>query len=122
MTDTTALTAKLEAAEGPSRELDAEICIAVEYAHLPPDVTATACTDGTVTIEPKGTAPIFDDAKCYTASIDAALTLVPEGYGFSLHCMDANQTICQAHVCDEIGDACTPALALCISALRARED
>lgn len=49
----------------------------------------------------------------YTASIDAALTLVPEGCGFVL-------MGCAAKVGREIAKGATPAIALCIAALRAR--
>jgi hypothetical protein len=65
-------------------------------------------------------------APTYTGSIDAAMTLVPSGYAISLH-VDANLTVHAGCELDE-GEGCsdaqpcgdTPALALCIVALRAR--
>lgn len=76
------LIAKLEAATGPSRELDAEIDCAVRFPDLrparpddhkehqrsyPPSAGYIWCPTG------------FLMASSYTSSIDAALTLVPEG-------------------------------------------
>lgn len=80
-----------------------------------------------------GTMPLY-----YTASIDAALTLVPEGFNVSIHVDAASVPIgrhCGAVVrqpCDsgskkdrgEICETChgrpSAAIALCIAALRAR--
>lgn len=58
----------------------------------------------------------------YTASIDAAMTLVPEGWSWSLFgpdnqaCLVNPENPSQAATCD----AATPAIALCIAALKAR--
>lgn len=65
----------------------------------------------------------------YTTSIDAALTLVPEGWQWNIdngiHCEDAAHAWLGNNSPQEIvpgtsGDAATPALALCIAALKAR--
>ncbi len=50
----------------------------------------------------------------YTGSVDAALTLVPEGCGWLAMGNAAKVGRCPAH-------GATPAIALCIAALRARE-
>lgn len=54
----------------------------------------------------------------YTASLDCAMSLVPEGreHDWSL----IGGSYWQAEVADESADAATPALALCAAALRAR--
>ena len=61
--------------------------------------------------------------KPYTASIDAALTLVPEGYDWSLDSFYDGQGRPHAWVCKDgpfyIAIAATPALALCAAALKA---
>lgn len=66
------LIAALETATGPSRELDVEIglLLAPEGAHRTPDRPA-----GTYAIAPGE----CRQAPWFTASLDAALTLVPEG-------------------------------------------
>ena len=66
----------------------------------------------------------------YTTSIDAALTLVPEGWGFKADCGLGYGNECTVgHVGenkmydqpDGWAKAATPALALCAASLRARE-
>lgn len=110
----TSLIERIESAEGPSYALD---CAIGEYV---------AKTTGTPYIVPP---------RSYTASIDAALTLVPDGYqyGFatipSADILRAGNHHAQAYVDgSEMVDfakyfraeAATPALALCAAALRAR--
>ena len=122
MTDTEAkaptdtLIARLESADGPSRELDAMIQHRI--------ASGVGC----------GAA---QDAPRYTASIDAALTLVPDGWNWMAG--NRNQPIARAYV--ENGQmafvglggmkrnpdrqwfecvASTPALALAAAALKAR--
>lgn len=108
------LITRLEAAEGPDRELDAEI-----FLQIDPDATDNG--DGTFD------SPYFDQShhhpRKYTASIDAALTLVPEGWIWQL-----SPTYAEVfELVDSTGfggfcaDAPTPANALCIAALKARE-
>lgn len=93
---------RIEAAEGADRALDYDI------AHL----TGDHFRNG-------GKAP------AYTASIDAALTLVPEGYDWSLDNFDGDRGRPHAWVCKDgpfyNATAATPALALCAAALRAKE-
>lgn len=52
----------------------------------------------------------------YTTSLDAALTLVPDRSYWRLNSL--NEAFCTP--CDDIAHGCTPALTLCIAALKAR--
>lgn len=100
------LIAALEAADGPGLDLDEAI--------------KTGLSREGVWV-PLGLPP-------YTVSLDAALTLVPEGCGFTLN---VNRDTSEAEVFgEETGTSPwvivhparrTPALALCIAALKARE-
>ena len=96
------LIAALEKATGPAFVLDMEIAKAVN-----PNAT-------------KNTVPLP-----YSASIDAALTLVPEGWNWAvfgrLDWPNQNAQVWhpQREASTNNGDAPTPALALCIAALRA---
>lgn len=106
------LIAALEAADGARYVLDQAIAKLV----LPADILARV-------VPPP-----------YTVSIDAALTLVPEGWRWSLdwtqrpHYQDCGRADLYApgsgikppDVCDVY--AATPAIALCIAALKARGD
>ena len=100
---TAELIEKLERAEGPSRELDWAIS----------DVLFGQRLDASI--------------PPYTASIDAALMLVPEGVLWSAEAWDTNR-VYPAHVRASAwvlgalrSYAATPAIALCITALRAKE-
>lgn len=63
-------------------------------------------------------------APSFSTSLDAALTLVPEGLGwsFSTHERSANGAHLAAYVDGAFGFGATPALCLCIASLRAREN
>lgn len=111
-----ALAERCEQAEGPSYELDREIM----FAMMPDSVKKQRMIDGIVS------APW--PAK-YTASIDAALTLVPEGW--SVLCAWNPTGRCKCDLSDGPMDgrsrrwvgaepSATPALALCAAALKAR--
>ena len=112
---------RLERATGPDRELD----VAIVYA-LYPDI-------GPYQGQCIGDEPIFwhdpyrkRPAPSFTSSIDAALTLVPEGHGWVLDYMDPGEpdgAMVGAHACDgaTFDTPRPPALALCIAALKARE-
>lgn len=125
-----ALIERLEKAEGPSRELDAHIGWHVGgwRGHICP--TPESVYDGVR----KNKLPVSG----YTGSIDAALTLVPEGWAWALH----HHRDCSGSNADPIakvsrvnwgekeneakfyksadGRGATPAIALCIAALKAR--
>lgn len=105
MTDNTALIEALERAEGPSRELDRSIFYALQD-----QMTGD---------------PFF--APKFTASIDAAMTLVPEGWAATVCRFNSGKgkailwrdSWCDNHAPTAGTDAPTPAIALCIAALRA---
>lgn len=99
------LIAALEKATGPGWELDGEIADTLGL-HMPDDNT----------IKP------WEWPPRYTASLDAALTLVPEGHQaviWTAGGADVFPSTPGLHVYDTTRGA-TPALALCIAALRAR--
>lgn len=112
MTPLLLLAEKVEGLEGPDREVDCEILAAV------------ARTDN---------GPVFA-APAYTASLDAAMSLVPEGWGW-LVCQPSEKAIAsgllkeRTPVMGEVQYGCdhryavaaaTPALALVAASLRAR--
>jgi hypothetical protein len=130
------LAARVEAAEGPDRELDAEIALAVGivreragecfFGHR--DYSVMVLERGYYDIE--GSAP---ELPHLTASLDAAMTLVPEGCRFNLNkrpYAEARRDGFHAQVWfsryyENASDmpnawAATPALALVAAALRAR--
>jgi len=126
MTQNKALIQRLQEATEGSRELDSEVALATGWTHHieqhDDDMTDDVWTD-----------PSGKEHSCYhffTRSIDAAMTLAPEGCmwnlggnpngGFAsagLFGASIWQGIDQIH-----GEAPTPALALCIAALSAKED
>lgn len=136
------LAARCESAPGPDRELDAEIAASVRYFpqnigyvwknDLEPNVPETGrvtCVTILGTFGPHYAAPHF------TASIDAAMMLVPEGCLFVLKTLwdddkTAGYAIIQHYAPTETGGkrydgettalAAPPALALTAAALRAR--
>lgn len=113
MTD---LIARLEAASGPDCALDADIALTQGWSEFPGDnwigPNAEICV------------PAF------TSSIDAALTLAPEGanaYGFEVDpalgvdAFFSRNNVASGHWFVSANGAPTPALAICIAALKARE-
>lgn len=120
MTDTK-LAERIEALEGPCREMDAEIALAVHDWCKP----HTPTTEGPrFPLENKYGSPFFPQP--YTSSLDAAMTLVPETaeWGVKTEHDSPNHYAWVKHedgdLCDA-RDASTPALALCAAALRAQE-
>jgi hypothetical protein len=107
-----ALAERVEKAEVPDRELDVAIVRALHPGIGPYEPHCV------------GEEPIFwhdpyRKTLCpkFTASVDAALTLVPDGYGWNVQ---GNTNVFHALVSSYPGNARTPALALCAAALRAR--
>lgn len=102
---------RIEAASGPDRALDHEI---YEYLGSPVVRMVSATTYGT---------DLVNWAPFYTASVDAALTLVPEGHFWALN-MAGDESgfdaMCQADGPVTWTRAATPALALCAAALKSR--
>ena len=126
------LIAKLEAAETGSREFDAEIA-----EHLGHEITwslggYTTDANGGPTIHwkaPHHYAGMKEPCPSYTTSIDAALTLVPEGWTptimkwspgpWGIWVAMSRKT---GHSALSEAAANTEALALCIAALKARDE
>ncbi len=131
----TTLADRIEASKGPSRELDAEIWCEINGKEFPQPPYETIQPD--YDADPRGEALFLgisrsglllqsykDSTHPYTRSLDAAMTLVPEGWmqfdvdatapelgvDWRLYRMKDEVTACAA----------TPALALCAAALRAR--
>ena len=125
------LITRLQAATGPDRELDAEIFL----LQWPGYRLQTDCEPFPDQVQPGRIQEIggfaHRTAPTFTASIDAALTLVPEGYWWNVgHVMGPQpdtQNLFWA-MCHMKGEkwpydrpiAATPALAICIAALCAR--
>ena len=123
----TAIIARLEAATGPDRELDTDIWLMVEpeatrkishYVHIasgtPQTLDETRRGDGRLITVPN-----------FTGSLDAAMTLVPEGYWWGLHMLGSKDGGFSAAVLPEDTHmewhrGATAHLALCIAALEAR--
>lgn len=113
------LAERVEQATGPDRELDVRISLALSgTSYSDSDVTELL----TIRDEPTGYGryrPADEYVPGYTASLDAAMTLAPEGQWRRIN-IDPNG---RANI--RLGDACavtaaTPALALTAAALRAR--
>jgi hypothetical protein len=125
------LAAKVEAADGPDRELDAAIAAAVRY--FPPGV-GFVWKAGLIANSPEagrvecatalGTGGPHYSAKHYTASVDAALLLVPDGWhrSFTDDPDDLGGVIAELWTGSRNAwaNAATPALAICVAALRAK--
>lgn len=127
--------ADLEKAEGPSRELDEAI---MGYLGLIPTLGGyygwERSSPGYFSRPTNGECSQFENAAAalYTSSVDAALTLVPEkswvdlsGPRQYLHIPTPSPNFWKAVVdtwrdVAQFGWGATPALALCIAALRAR--
>lgn len=119
MTD---LIARLEAATGPDRELSDAVLLACGWTVDHED------HEGVIWKAPDGSLIAGDHHPA--ASIDAALTLVPEGWSWKLLFEPAvsffRVVIRHAQKLEDVAPAfvvhgATPAIALCIAALRARK-
>jgi hypothetical protein len=114
---------RLERAIGPDRELDARIHAAVSWACRPEATFAFYPASSSYDVH-LGDARATDQAsETYTETIDAALTLLPNGWRWHVDCRPGAQCWHGLQsVFDDDGDslAATPAIALCIAALRAR--
>jgi hypothetical protein len=122
-----ALAERVMALTGPCRETDAHIAVAIRYfpkgvgfvwqAELranSPETGRVECCTNIGTGGPHYAAPAF------TASLDAAMTLAPDGYDWAVFHTNGGLTM---HAwCGNREDvfADTPALALCAAALLAR--
>ena len=130
MTNLTELADRVEALEGPCREADAVIWDALGLVHES-HCRSWCRMDGRTDV----TRAMFLAAWSpeYTASLDAAMTLVPEGLNWQVGTQgnkgEAAWSLVEALTYNPdtfngisiYVDAATPAIALCAAALRARE-
>ena len=130
-----ALAERVEALTEPDREVDAEIACALRIGPNLPDWALRWDGDWTPTIAGHAVLRHLDDSpgpsfksREYTASLDAAMTLVPEGRDWMLDNFDGpHDRRCSSSVFNRPGAlyedfeafAATPALALTAAALRA---
>lgn len=124
--DFLALAERCEKESEGSRELDGLIWKAA--CEKPGDIWSRDLIDGNIWMrqDPEDTVA-YEAPPAYTTSLDAAMTLVPEGHDWSLFsdngtaiagCMPASEDGCD--LTDVPG--ATPALALCAAALRAQAE
>ena len=118
MADLLELAEQVATADGPDRELDAEIALALGIVREREGNQFYGHRDHSVMVMERGyydhvgSAP---ELPAYTASIDAALTLVPEGYEWIIG-QTRSGLIVHGHM--RFGNSL--ALSLCASALLAR--
>ncbi len=118
------LITRLESADGPSRELDCLIAAAVDWqiecATITPANAIKAFGLDWMVESADLYNSIFNQLPRYTASIDAALMLVPEGWKWAV--TSKNSACChEQHIAPlNWSYASTPALALAAAALKAR--
>jgi hypothetical protein len=114
--DIDGLVERLEKASGPDRQLDGAIAMLIDDV---PDWCRGPTTVGTYEHPKRG----ILNARRFTESIDAAMTLVPEGWCWGLF-DEPNAWLWPTATRDLLtgiqGKGATPAIALCIAALRAR--
>ena len=116
------LAERCERASGPDRELDAAIARAIGFGCVAQDPQASG--DGWIAwTGPHFRSGPWERLKAYTASVDAAMALVPKGLMFELTTtgFKPGATVCGSSISDthEGSYAATPALALTAACLRA---
>lgn len=127
-----ALAERCETAEGPDRELEYAIFRALHPKYAGPEWKPYAGGLRHVgdSSDARSLPPPHLTPSRFTASLDTAVTLVPEGWKWTLHSADAAGPPC-AYCVPDMGrlpwplwvndiTAATPTLALCAAALRAR--
>jgi hypothetical protein len=127
------LAARCEAAGKPSKALNREIALAVGWVRQTPSEARRSnpawfhpddCRDGHVLMDSLHGTTMWREPLDYTASLDAAMTLVPDGWHFSLHANGGDLSRAAVYgFAPKPDDWCygaTPAVALCAAALRAR--
>lgn len=114
------LIAALEAATGPSRELDAHI----HAARFPELQSPPWVNRGGVWVDTSSEDPNMAFPAQYTSSIDAAMSLVPDGWDWCVACIsgnwDAQVGEADTFMAEGAGSKASAAIALCIAALKAR--
>lgn len=130
---------RLEDITWPDREVDAEIWANINNGYVEP--AQRPCKYATVWHKDEGikTALISGykwrdrkllgyahDAPSYTASIDAAITLVPDGWSFGLwgkrEVIDCELFLRKTNTVVSVHDAVSEPISICIAALKARND
>lgn len=121
----TDLIAALEAADGPSSELDFQIATCLLHAQRFRDAKVVYDDNGEPWFIQVANGMTTTSIEAYTRSIDAALTLVPEGCVWDAGKDTTGPGFARIHrgkeTSRETWFAATPAIALCIAALKARE-
>lgn len=105
----------LAAAPAASRQLDSLIAAHLGFDGWTPEEWAKVVAD------PEMILPSIPKAPRYTASLDAALALVPDGVSWQVtaRVKEDGDFFADVDIQHECRSAATPALALCIAALRA---
>lgn len=118
------LSERVERLEGPDREIDFAIGeVVMCLRHVGAGLYDTDSPSGPYYSEDGGDYPAYPH---YTASLDAAMSLVPEGWNCAVfRRQDWKQQNAQVWHSEQRGstnhgDAATPAIALCAAALKAR--
>ena len=120
-----ALAERCEQAAGPNNGLDAEIALAIGYTHERRG-TERACWWRTPAGQQLAYVGYKNHPPFFTGSLDAAVTLVPEGWIYELGRGESGTSRSLCRMSDELGIwtgwavAATAALAICAAALRAR--
>jgi len=119
------LAERIEALEGPCKETDAHIRRAIlgkpnAWVEQSRFNGAWCVFDGTR--DAKGRWRLANDggSKPFTASLDAAMALVPEGWDYTIRKRHVELRHPVQRAFDTGATGATPALALCAAALRAR--
>lgn len=135
MADLLKLAERCERAEGPEKALDREIALAIGWVRLTPSEARRKnpawfhpddCRDGKPVYDSLHGTDVWRDPLAYTASLDAAMTLLDGETFFHLSRFSPGEGPAEAHVYPNrhIGDdynafGATPALALTAASLRA---
>lgn len=125
MTKFSALIEKLEKATGPDRELDLEVALAIGWEKSDRQFSRTAWR---ATSGPGADIGWWSEGSDwpprYATSIDDAITLRPEGWSWRVGNLPSGRGFAdlgtQASL--QCVQGASPAIALCIAALRAREE
>jgi hypothetical protein len=120
-----ALAERVESAQGPDRELDAKIVAAIGSVAIPWHHCGVAVAQWREPSGVEGAGGVSTASRyvpLYTASLDAAVALVPIGWERGFSHDPPHQAVGRANKWGEHSieaRAATPALALCAAALRA---
>lgn len=129
------LAERVEKVSGPDRDVEEDIARALGWSPVPNPTHAGGLVGRWY--DSNGKMSGMEGPPLFTRSLDAAMTLVPEGClatvrhlwggsercGYAIvhtYCDDAEECDGKLHLDDYVSLAATPALALCAAALRAR--